>query len=333
MRWSELPTTQPLSQSARTDEPGAAASSPLRRGSDAAAAWPVIPRAGYHRAARRAHQAVTPRRSQQPSHVVIVAAAGYGKSAALETDRPRGGRLWRAAELAVGELPATGWIGIDDVDALEPGDQDALFERLSTRPAPAGFTLTCRTPLDPALLRRLRGPVFERGPADLALGAHAIAGLLAEEYGVLDPEAAGRVFSLTSGWPALVHFAADALAHRADVDLADALSAPGSAAASWIASNVLAALPQPVQDLLGLAAGLGPVTPQLCDQLARFGALYGTEAALEQLRRLGVLVPRRRPGGGDLLGIVPAISAALVAARCGTPPEVGLLATAARCYQ
>ena len=49
----------------------------------------------------------------------------------------------------------------------------------------------------------LRGQVFERGPADLALEPFAVARLLADEYAVNDPEAAPRVFDLTRGWPAL----------------------------------------------------------------------------------------------------------------------------------
>jgi len=57
---------------------------------------------------------------------------------------------------------------------------------------------------------------------------------------------------------------------------------------------------------------------------------------VDRLRRVGVLVPRRRLGGDDLLFIVPAISAVLIAARDRRPDpqsEQVRLETAARCYE
>ena len=101
----------------------------------------------------------------------------------------------------------------------------------------------------------LRGQFFERGPADLALEPFAVARLLADEYAVTDPEAAPRVVDLTGGWPALVHFAGDALARQPDVDLARSLTRPSSAAAAWVASNVLAGVPDDALTLLGSSPG------------------------------------------------------------------------------
>ncbi len=262
---------------------------------------------------------------------MIVAAAGYGKSTALDADRPPGGRRLRARDLIAAEPPDACWIGVDDLDDLAPTDQRVAIRRLAALPPDSGFTMTARAPLGPGLMSLLRGQVVERGPKDLALGPHAIAGLLAEEYGVLDPRAAGRVFTLTAGWPSLVHLAADALARRADTDLADLLAAPGSVAATWIASNVLAGLSEPDRRTLGLAAGLGPVTQHLCDRLAAIGGLGPVDGLVDRLRRVGVLVPRPRPGCADLLLMVPAVAGVL--ARGRAEPSPGLLTAAARCYE
>ena len=115
----------------------------------------------------------------------------------------------------------------------------------------------------------LRGQVFERGPEDLVLTPHAIGRVLTEEYGVIDPEAPTRVHALTGGWPALVHFAADALSRRPADDLAGALTRPGSSAATWLETEVLAPLPAEAVHLLAVLAELEPVTPDLADQVLR----------------------------------------------------------------
>ena len=163
-----------------------------------------------------------------PPRVLIVAAAGYGKSAALEAELPAGGRRFRASEVLTADLSGVRAVGVDDLDELAPSEQSAVVRRLAALPPDVGFVLASRRPLDLAARMRLRGPVFERGPLDLALDPMAVARVLAEEYGVLDPEAAARVHALTAGWPALVHLAADTLAREPGSDLAEALSRPGS---------------------------------------------------------------------------------------------------------
>ena len=197
-----------------------------------------------------------------------MAAAGYGKTTALEADQPPDGVLCTAAEALAHGLPEAPWIGMDAFDGVDVDGQRELVRRLGALPRNTGICLASRTPLDPAVRSDLPGQFFERGPADLALEAYPIARLLAEEYGVLDPEAAPRVAALTAGWPALVHFAGDVHARQPDADLARSMTGPSSAAAEWLISNVLANLAPDALSLLAIVAELGPVTPGVCDRLA-----------------------------------------------------------------
>ena len=179
----------------------------------------------------------------------------------------------------------------------------------------------------PTVRGDLPGQFFDRGPADLALAPYPIARLLAEEYAVLDPEAAPRVHELTAGWPALVHFAGDILARQPDADLAHSLTSPSSPAAEWVASNVLADLPDDALDLLSVLGGIGPVTRGLCHQLAAWLGLDTVGALVDRLRQSGVLVSRDRPGDGDAVVFVPVVGRVLAARRGPVDPDL-LRATA-----
>ena len=116
----------------------------------------------------------------RPSRLLVVAAAGYGKTTVLETERPPGGVLCTAVEALAHGVPEASWIGIDALDGVDVEGQRELLRRLDALPADTGFCLATRTPLDPAVRVGLRGQVFERGPADLALEPFAVARLLAE---------------------------------------------------------------------------------------------------------------------------------------------------------
>jgi hypothetical protein len=67
--------------------------------------------------------AVTVAHTQRRSRVLIVAAAGYGKSAALEADLPSLGLRRTAADLLADGIPDAPWLGVDDLDSLRPRDQ------------------------------------------------------------------------------------------------------------------------------------------------------------------------------------------------------------------
>ena len=82
----------------------------------------------------------------------------------------------------------------------------------------------------------------ERDAGDLALTPYAVAQVLADVYGVTDPEAGLRVAELTAGWPALVHFCGEVLRRDGRADLATTITAAGSVV-DWISANVVASLP------------------------------------------------------------------------------------------
>jgi DNA-binding SARP family transcriptional activator/tetratricopeptide (TPR) repeat protein len=268
------------------------------------------------------------------SSLLVTAAAGYGKSALLDAHRPDGGVVISAPALVADGLPdRVSWIGVDDFDGVGVDDQAHLVGLLAER-QDVGVALASRSTIDAAVRGGLRGQVRERDATDLALTPYAIARLLADEYGVTDPETALRVAGFTAGWPTLVHLAADALRRDAHVDLATAMTAPGAPAADWIRSHVLAALPPGVEAVLRAAAGIdptGPVTQAVCDTLLAGSCGGGTSGLVERLRRAGLLVPRRRMGQITEVVMVPAV--ALLLRNAGGPPAGEVVAAIARTHE
>ena len=95
----------------------------------------------------------------------MVAAAGYGKSALLEQERPADGVVLPASSVArAGGLPAKGWIGIDDLHDL-PAEHRISLLRLVSAAVDQTVIITSRMPLDPGVQDGLRGRVLVRGPA------------------------------------------------------------------------------------------------------------------------------------------------------------------------
>jgi DNA-binding SARP family transcriptional activator/tetratricopeptide (TPR) repeat protein len=231
-----------------------------------------------------------------------VAAAGYGKTTRAEADLPDGGLRCTAAEaLALGSLVPRALL-VEDLHEVSAGERVEVLKRIGRLPDGIPVTLTSREPLDAECRSMLKGQVFERGPADLALTPHALARVLCDEYRISDPEAPARVHALTRGWPALMHFAADALSRGSGDDCAAALTRPGSAAVAWLATNVLAALPKPVFEVLSAFAQLDPLTRDLVD-----------DEAFEWLRLSGLIVAHPRLGllGRGGFSVVPAIASLL----------------------
>ncbi len=278
---------------------------------------------------------VTVGRHPHASPLLITAAAGYGKSTVLEAHRPDRGVVIPAATLASDGLPdQVSWVGVDDFDEVCPAEQERFVELLTGR-ADIGVALASRSPLDAAARARLSGQVSERDASDLALTPYEIAGLLTEEYGVTDPDAALRVADLTGGWPMLAHFAGDALGRDPHVDLATALTAPGAAAADWIRASVLDALPSGAEDLLRAVAttdGSGPITEALCDAVRAETGGAGAPGLVDLLRRQGVLVPQRRVGCTTDLVLVPAV-ARLLQRDADGPPSRAVVATIAAAHE
>ncbi|WP_139142512.1 tetratricopeptide repeat protein [Humibacillus sp. DSM 29435] len=257
--------------------------------------------------------------------VLVVAAAGYGKSALLEQLRPAAGVAVPAARAVEVGLPRSSWLGIENVDRLSTPDAARLLDLVAGLNG-TSVVLTSRVPLCAEVRSHLRGPVFERGPADLALDPYAVAVCLARDHGVTDPEVALQVAELTAGWPTLVHFAGDALERHPSIDVRAQLGAPDGPAAHWLNTEVLSALTASQRRMLCLVAGLGPVTQLLCDRLDRAGeAPSGTGemgGLVDLLEGLGLLVPVRRMTETELV-MVPAV-ADLVAGVGQTAPSPGL---------
>lgn len=285
----------------------------------------------YHTVASLLLALVTVVTSPRPTRLLTVAAAGYGRTTALEANQPAGGALCTADEALAHGLPEAPWVGIDDLHLVGAESQLELVRRLRDLPAATGICLASRRPIDPRVRGELPGQFFDRGPADLALAPYPVARLLAEEYDIHDPEAAPRVAALTDGWPALVHFAGDLLARQPDADLAESLTHPSSAAAEWTTSTALADLPDDTRTLLSIVAGLGVVTPRVADRLADEMGLPPMSTLIRALRTVGVLVPQERPGGQETLRFVPMVGL-VVAAGQGTA-DPGLLLAAAEAYE
>jgi hypothetical protein len=203
-----------------------------------------------------------------PALDLVVAAAGFGRSTVHDARCPREGVVVSARNALDQGLPDRPWIGIDDLHDLTSGDQLELIAGLAGLNARTRVVLSSRRPLLPEVCRAIRRRIRMHGPDDLALSPYDVHRVLVDEYGVLDPEVPVEVHALTVGWPALVHFAADALARQPGVPLREALTSPAGAATYWIRSEVLDALPSASQRILGYLSGLGPITPQACDAVA-----------------------------------------------------------------
>jgi DNA-binding SARP family transcriptional activator len=232
--------------------------------------------------------------------LVVVAAAGYGKTTALRTRLSGTTAHWRSGPDAAGlgtDLPAAGadpartaWVVFDDVPRQAADRVAAIAADL---PDHLGLAVASRWPLD------LPRPAAHLRPADLALTAADTAALLRDDYGLADPALAERVRALTAGWPALVRLVAAAVARDGlpAGDPVPALIAPEGPLARYIADEVLGRLPAEARRLVRDAAQFRPLTAGLCRAL---GHRRGSELTA-LLTRTGVIDARRR--------IVPLVAA------------------------
>ncbi len=265
-----------------------------------------------------------------PARLLVVAAAGYGKTVALDGGLDDGSVV-RARTLLGRTPPRTPHLGVDDLDELSLEDQERLMRELAALPGDVRLSIAARAPLAPSVRRLVPGLVFERGPTDLALSPEAVARVLRDEHGVEDTSLAGRVHELTAGWPALVQFAGDALAHATSPsEQLDALSGPGAAAATWVEHEVLADLPGPARAALEAVADLDVVTADLL-------ALLVPGSAADQgawLLRTGLLVPHpRRERCLSTVPLVAAVARRLSPGSGGSPRDPDRLLAAAGWYE
>ncbi len=238
------------------------------------------------------------------SAVLVVAAAGYGRTSALEACSTRvldARRLLAEPGLSEG----SGSLGVDDVQSLTAAEQRQLAALLGPVSGKVRLALASRAPLSPDVRRLLPQPLFERGPRDLRLDLADVAATLDEEYGVDDPTVASAILDATSGWPQLVHFAGDLAARGTTADdLLDALAEPGGAVAAWVDAQVLAHLPEPLREILESVAHLELHHPEAWTVLGH--RADRAEHAHAWLRRVGVLAPAR--DRDDVTHLVPVLS-------------------------
>ena len=245
---------------------------------------------------------------------LLVAAAGYGKTTALEPDPADERAVYLTAPEALerlggpspeiltsGQGRPVALVVVDDLDRLAASNRTALLRALGQVPVAVQLSLASRGPLA-NVARSLPGrTVLERSAADLALGPEDTARVLREEHGMTDAEQAYAAYQLTAGWPTLVHLAGDLVARHEPADLQAALSEPGAAAATWLQDQVLDPLPRDAADALAAAVELGPVSRQLFEDLAGpIGIASGERSRLAfgWLASTGLLVVRSRWGGG-----------------------------------
>lgn len=248
-----------------------------------------------------------------PARVLVVAAAGYGKSTRLESELPdEAVRLPAADALAALDVrAASSWVAVDDLDTLPISEQVAVVDRLAALPLDVGVVVAARAPLAEEVRRRFRGPLLERGPADLALQPPEVARVLAEQYAVSDPELALHVHRVTWGWPALVHLVGDAVAragHSATVPEGGLGNSVMAAGVEWLQREVLSGIPCAVRQVLGAVAALGPLDEALWDRIARVHGLQPGQHALAALTTTGLVVTGSFVEDERLRGVVPLLA-------------------------
>ncbi|WP_371408955.1 tetratricopeptide repeat protein [Micromonospora zamorensis] len=279
----------------------------------------------------------TEQRPRPRRWLMLVAAAGYGKTTALETvggDEPTA--CHRATDLIAAVThttsPPTGTqppirVAVDEVSALTGDDQLALVRWLGALPGQPAVTLAARHPLADAALSACAGPVVHRGPETLALGRDAVARILRDEHAVPDSDLAYLVYELTAGWPAWVHLAGDALGRQGvgRRELLAALTEPGTAGGHFARDEILADLPAQVAALLGRVHHLDPISAPLCVAVDADTPADVTAQALRWATRTGLLVahPRRRAGHTSSTVQLVRVLAAVLAQQAGRPDTSG----------
>lgn len=260
--------------------------------------------------------------------VLVVAAAGYGKSTALDVAAPRDGLVCSARDAlaACDDLAGHPWLGIDDLHTLTDTDQRRLLTTIAALPPDVQVVLTSRRPLPPEAAEIVCGRMQERGPEALSLTPYDVHRVLVEEYAVTDPELPVTVHALTDGWPALVHLAAEALAGGTCTDLEAALVNEGAPATVWLRRDVLAALSPGTQQVLACLGDLGPTPEGTGAEVAAALGLGPEDWRLGDLVATGLLQRLHGIGRDGLVQAVPVVAAAARAQHA--PPREAWTAAA-----
>ena len=281
-----------------------------------------------------------PRRRPSASCLLVVGAAGYGKSTELRAAADAVGCVvlegaaleqWlRRAQAPHSERGAH--VFVDGFADLPDSVQLQLVEALRALPDSTSVSLASRRPLGPELVSGLGRRCVEIGPDDLALGFVEVVDLLRSDCGITDADLASRVRELTAGWPELVvvlgaSIGADAASPSDNHDLAH-LTAAGSPVAQWVHRQVLDQLSPSARALAEQTAHLAPLSHSL---VRAVWADPAAESALDELASLGVIrsLSPASQGRDDLLGLVPAVALVLRDQPC----DPGTMARAASWYE
>src|SRR4051794_4082668 len=246
----------------------------------------------------------------EPPLTLLVAPAGYGKSALLadwasHDPRPFAWvRVLRSdddvASLvshAVRGLDSDFVLVLDDVHNLRDRQALELVSELLER-LPAGARVVMAGRSEPGVqVARLRAErrTLELGPADLALTRAEVGAIAAASGLELDERGRDLLARRTEGWPAGVYLAA--LAVRGEDDPAAALgefSGADRIVTAYLCSEVLAALPRRLADFLKRSSILGRLSAPACDHLLERD---DSGRVLAELARSGsLIVPLDRTG-------------------------------------
>jgi ATP/maltotriose-dependent transcriptional regulator MalT/DNA-binding SARP family transcriptional activator len=168
---------------------------------------------------------------------------------------------------------------LDGLQVLPAGGEAARLVAGLAEHAPPALRLVVIT--EPATERPPRWPALERpgvvGPQRLAFSVDEVAAFLRAALGSAEPAAVTEVWELTSGWPAAVRLAAEALrsAGAAGNHVLPRTRTTGGQVLEELAAHVLAREPAPARRVLAAAAVLGRVDVPLCEALG-----HGQAAAL-----------------------------------------------------
>ncbi|MBB6038838.1 DNA-binding SARP family transcriptional activator [Phytomonospora endophytica] len=200
--------------------------------------------------------------------VVVVAAAGYGKTSTVAA-AAGADAAWHHATLdpALLDGPAP-LVVFDDADLDDTGAVRALLEAAGRLPPGRTAVLVARLPPGFSLARwRGRGTLAELGPAELALSADAVAEALAARGLPADTATAAELHDLTAGWPALVQLSADVLATAPPGALTERLLAADGPVVEYVLGEVMPGLPDAARRLLRDAAHLDGLPIGLAEEL------------------------------------------------------------------
>ncbi|MEV0646134.1 winged helix-turn-helix domain-containing protein [Phytomonospora sp. NPDC050363] len=220
--------------------------------------------------------------------VVVVAAAGYGKTTAV-AGRAGDDAVWHHAaltpallELAALDRPGPRLVVFDDVSLDDTEALRAFLEAAGRLPPGRTAVVVSRLPPALSLARwRGRGLLAELGPAELALSADEVAEHLSQRSVSAD---AAALHAFTGGWPALVQLAADVLAEPGPGEHTQRLLAAESPVVEYLLGEVVPGLPEPARRLLRDAAHLDGLSIGLAEELGH----RGPAATMAMLTRTGL---------------------------------------------